>query len=78
MPTILNLNGYRFFFFSMEGQEPPHIHIESGEKVCKFWIDPVRLAYSCRLKQHELNKIKIIVIEYRKYFLEKWYEHFSN
>ena len=27
------INGYRFFFFSMEGSEPPHIHIEHGDKV---------------------------------------------
>ncbi|MGD9726802.1 MAG: DUF2442 domain-containing protein [Nitrospiraceae bacterium] len=25
MPTVLRLKGYRFFFFSLEGKEPPHI-----------------------------------------------------
>ena len=33
MPTVLNIKGYRFFFFSLEGNEPPHIHIEYGDKV---------------------------------------------
>src|SRR5258708_4053139 len=30
----------RFFFFSNEGNEPPHIHIEDGDGYAKFWLDP--------------------------------------
>jgi hypothetical protein len=33
MPTVLTVKGFRFFFFSLEGNEPPHIHIEHGDKV---------------------------------------------
>lgn len=28
MPTVLRWKGYRFYFFSNEGSEPPHIHID--------------------------------------------------
>ncbi len=31
MPTVLRIRGYRFFFFSLEGNEPPHIHVEQAE-----------------------------------------------
>ena len=31
MPTVLVVEGYRFFFFSNEGFEPPHIHVEKGD-----------------------------------------------
>ena len=33
MPTILRLEGYRFFFYSNEGspREPPHVHVERGD-----------------------------------------------
>ena len=31
MPTILIVDGFRFHFFSREGQEPPHIHIRKGD-----------------------------------------------
>ena len=41
MPTILNSHGFRFFFFSHKGSEPPHIHIEHGDKVEKYWLNPV-------------------------------------
>jgi len=27
MPTLLRVEGFRFFFFSNEGQEPPHVHV---------------------------------------------------
>ncbi|WP_422447088.1 DUF4160 domain-containing protein [Thermoanaerobacterium sp. DL9XJH110] len=27
MPTVLKEGKYRFFFFSNEGTEPPHIHV---------------------------------------------------
>jgi hypothetical protein len=34
---ILRIKGYRFFFFSMEGDEPPHIHIEHGNGIGVHW-----------------------------------------
>lgn len=36
MPTVLRIKGYRFFFFSLEETEPPHIHVEQAERVAKF------------------------------------------
>jgi len=36
-------DGYRFFFFSNEGTEPPHIHVERGDGYAKFWLEPVEL-----------------------------------
>ena len=78
MPTVLRIKGYRFFFFSLEGNEPPHVHVEHGDKVAKFWLKPVNLASSAGFRSYELTKIRAIVIEYRENFLEKWYEHFSN
>jgi hypothetical protein len=39
MSTVLRVSGYRFFFFSLEGSEPAHIHIEHGDKLAKFWLD---------------------------------------
>jgi hypothetical protein len=25
MPTVLRVSGFRFFFYSLEGSEPPHM-----------------------------------------------------
>lgn len=78
MPTVLKIKGYRFFFFSLEGNEPPHIHVEQGEKVAEYWLDPVNLASSYGFRSHDLTKVSAIIIENRVNFLEKWNEHFSN
>jgi hypothetical protein len=40
VPTILITSGYRFFFFSLEGQEPPHVHVEQAERYAKVWLGP--------------------------------------
>jgi len=46
MPTVLRVGGYRFFFYSNEGSEPPHIHVQKAEKYAKFWLQPIQLADS--------------------------------
>ena len=61
MPTILRLDGYRFYFYSGEGNQPPHIHIEFGDKLAKYWLDPVELASSKRFRSHELGPLRDIV-----------------
>lgn len=44
MPTVLRIGPYRFFFYSNEGSEPPHVHVESGGRVAKVWLVPVSVA----------------------------------
>lgn len=38
MPTVIFKNGWRFFFFANEGDEPIHIHVVKAEKSCKFFL----------------------------------------
>ncbi len=77
MPTVLRVKGYRFFFFSLEGDEPPHIHVESAEKFAKFWLRPVALAKSRRFRSGELSEIQLVE-ENLVLLEERWYEHFGN
>ena len=78
MPTALRIEGYRFFFFSNEGNEPVHIHVESGDGYCKFWINPASLAYSAGFNSTELNKIRKLVDQHSNQIEEKWNEHFGK
>jgi hypothetical protein len=64
MPTVLRIKGYRFFFFSLEGNEPPHVHIESAERVAKFWLRPVALAKWRGFRRSELSEIRRLVEEH--------------
>lgn len=34
MPTLLKINGFKFFFYSNE-HEPKHIHVLKGEEFAK-------------------------------------------
>jgi hypothetical protein len=78
MPTVLRLSGFRFFFYSLEGSEPRHIHVEHGNKVAKFWLQPVSLAESQGFRSHELNRLRALVIEHRATFQEAWDAHFGG
>lgn len=78
MPTVLRIKGYRFFFFSREGQEPPHIHVEQAERYAKFWLNPITLAGSRGFRSGELSEIYRIVEENRELFEERYREHIGN
>lgn len=78
MPTITIIGQYRFFFFSNEGFEPPHIHVESGENYAKFWILPVKLARTSGFNKSELHKLRRIIFEKQQFFKEKWDDHFKH
>jgi hypothetical protein len=47
MPTVLRVDAFRFFFYSDERNEPPHIHVTSGGKSAKLWLRP-GVTFSCR------------------------------
>jgi hypothetical protein len=78
MPTILRRHGYRFFFFTREGAEPPHIHVERGEDYAKFWLRPVRLARNRGFLSRHLRDIRAMVEENELLFEEKWNERFGH
>ena len=54
MPTILEILGWRLFFYSNENNEPIHIHARKSGMECKYWIDvkgfDIHEAYSFDLK----------------------------
>ena len=77
MPTVLRLGPYRFFFYSNEGLEPPHIHVERDSSHAKFWLETVALARSQGLPAQELRRLEGIVGEHRARFLEAWNDHFA-
>ena len=78
MPVALRVKGYRFFFFSLEGHEPPHVHIEQAERFAKFWLNPISLVKSRGFRSGELSEIQQIVEENLVTLMEKWNEHFSR
>ena len=77
-PTVFKEDGYRFFFFSNENNEPAHIHIQRDTMLAKFWLKPVTLASSTRFSSKELKQLERLVIEHKKLLLEAWNDYFSS
>jgi hypothetical protein len=78
MPTVVRVGPYRFFFYSSEGNEPPHIHIERDDCIAKFWLAPVRLARSGGFSRAQLRDIERTVSEHHDHLLEAWRDYFGG
>lgn len=78
MPTILRLGTYRFYFFSHEPNEPPHVHVDRDDATLKAWLAPVELARNRGFRPREINVILALVDEHRTMLLEAWHEYFGT
>jgi hypothetical protein len=78
MPTVLREGPYRLFFYSDDGNEPPHIHIERDNSTAKFWLEPVMFQRSWGFGRQELNRIQRLVVEHREDLLRSWNEYFND
>ena len=78
MPTVLRIGPYRFFFYSGDRPEPPHIHIERDANVAKFWLEPVRLHNSGGFRRRELRELTKMVGQNQEQLLWSWNEFFDS
>ena len=78
MPTVLRAGPYRFFFYSSDAAEPPHVHVERDENTAKFWLSPVRLQSSGGLKPIEVRQIQRLVEQHREALLRSWDAYFNE
>jgi hypothetical protein len=78
MPTVLRRGGYRFYFYSHEPNEPPHVHVDKGGRSAKFWIEPVGLARNLGFGPQEISRILRIVRANRDELLKAWNGYFGT
>jgi Domain of unknown function (DUF4160) len=78
MPTVMREGSYRFFFYSNEGHEPPHVHVEEENKEAKFWLEPVTFARNSGFAAHRLTKIQSLVQQHQAELLGRWHDHVSG
>ena len=80
MPVVFRYRGFRFYFYSNEGdpREPPHIHVRSDRDEAKFWLSPeVRVAYNDGFNARVLAEL-VGVAELRKAEFERaWHDYFG-
>ena len=77
MPTVLRIGPYRFFFYSGDGGEPPHIHVERDDHIAKYWLARLRLAKSGDFNRAELSGIEHLVAANINVLQEAWNEYFG-
>jgi hypothetical protein len=73
MPTVLQSGPYRFYFYSHEPNEPPHVHVDRDDLSAKFWLQPVGLARNFGFSAKELRRIQKLVIQHQAVLLEAWH-----
>jgi hypothetical protein len=79
LPTVFRSGPYRFFFYSADANEPPHVHVErKGLRAGKFWLEPVRLERSGDFGSVEIRLVERLVRENSTLLLRKWHEYFGN
>lgn len=70
--------GFRFFFYSNEGTEPPHVHVERQGAVAKFWLSPPSPVHTMGMSKADLRRAARLVERNRGYFEEVWHEFFGT
>ena len=77
MPTVLKIDGFRFFFFSDE-HTPEHIHIEKGDSYIRIEIESLKMTNSYNINSKETKKLVNLVSEHKDKLREAWNEYFKQ
>ncbi len=77
MPTVLRIDGYRFFFFSDE-HSPQHIHIEKGDSYARIELQTIKVTDSYNLNSKELKKLSRLVEQNSEKLRKAWNEYFKQ
>jgi len=78
VPTLFRVDGYRFYFYSHEAGEPPHVHVDKAGSTIKVWLEDLGVAKSRGFRGRERSVILAHVEEHRAMMLEAWHEYFNQ
>jgi hypothetical protein len=77
-PVALRSGPYRFYFYSHESEEPPHVHVDREDRSAKFWLTPVLVCRNFGFSEPELRRIARLIALHQSRLLEAWHEHFRR
>jgi Domain of unknown function (DUF4160) len=81
MPVVFRHKGFRFFFYSNEGdpREPTHIHVTKDGIDAKFWLRPVvLLEYNDGFNARTLRELTEVIEQRREEIVRAWDEFFGE
>lgn len=70
--AIPPIGPYRFFFYSQDCSEKPHVHVKRDTHKAKFWLTPVSVAKTGGFQPHELAEIEKLVKDQRNKLMARW------
>ena len=77
-PTVLRVDGFRFYFYSRE-ESRPHVHVQHAEGEAKVWLEPeVVLAAAWGLKPRDIVIALRLAKEHCHVLLTAWYNRFAG
>lgn len=77
MPTVLKIDGFRFFFFSDE-HNPVHIHVEKGDGYMRVNLETLKITNKKDFTKNDEKKIMTIIKEYQEKLIGAWNEYFNQ
>ncbi len=77
MPTLLIWRGYKFRFYALDMDEPPHVHIAKDGKSLKVWLGSLEIAQNRGYTEMETARLLAIVAERRDEWMGAWNEFFG-
>lgn len=81
MPVVFRHKGFRFVFYSNEGdpREPVHIHAIKDGIDANFWLSPeVAVSYNDGHSAGTLRELAEVVANRRDFILRTWDEFFGE
>jgi hypothetical protein len=71
--------GFSMYFWSEEGSEPPHVHVNKGDGHAKWWLMPTpREEYSYGFKKQERKRIRELITANHGTIIQAWNTHFKG
>lgn len=78
MPTILNAQGYRFFFFSQK-HLPIHVHIQKGGARARIVLEPeIEIDKNYGFTPPQIRTIIQLIEQHYDYLTQQWHETFGK
>ena len=77
MPTVLRIDGFRFFFFSDE-HLPLHIHVEKADSYLRVELETLKITDIYQFSPKETRKIIEIIQENQIKLIGAWNDYFNQ
>ena len=78
MPTVMRQGAFRFYFYSHEPDEPPHVHVDRDSSTAKFWLNPLELALNLGFSALEFARIRRVLPSEHAALLKAWHDYFGT